>query len=60
MRYNPMLFLLSVVFPTCTETRKDKSSAGADIFNGDTAAIYEGESNFKSLKQLTYRGDNAE
>jgi Tol biopolymer transport system component len=50
----------SILFSCQTSTKKDISGEESYVFNGDTTLVYKGETHFRSLKQLTFGGDNAE
>jgi len=60
MKFYPLITLLFFLIISCQDNRKNNTLDEGYTIDGDSSAIYEGESHFKSLKQLTYGGDNAE
>lgn len=62
MRYSiPAFLAVFMLLGSCQPSGNQKESQKESYeFEGDTSLVYEGEKHFRSLKQLTYGGDNAE
>jgi dipeptidyl aminopeptidase/acylaminoacyl peptidase len=61
MKYYHSLFLLIfIISTTCQQRSTEGNQESQPGSEGEIAIAYPGESHFKSLKQLTHGGDNAE
>ncbi|MFT6755593.1 MAG: TolB protein [Urechidicola sp.] len=55
-----LLLFLAISIISCKQTPKEKTSEESTVETSINSLILEGEKHFKSLKQLTFGGDNAE
>lgn len=60
MKYLIYLAVLSIVVSSCTQQATEADETASESSETKSSLIYDGETHFANMKQLTFGGDNAE